>query len=141
VPRKPRPPREPWTEGCVAELYRLFVQPLLKYKPATDTIKEWQEKLFHTEHRSVTQYLVCKPFKMPGLLRVAANKPVQGVGYRGVSIGDTIYVRTDAEYPDVIDVEILAGQGRKEHVYLLSLSELNSIMACLIATDDSDKEF
>lgn len=125
MPRKPRP--DPYSEGSIRTIYEWFFGPLVRYKPDHFTIKDWLEELFHLRHRDIVRYRTLVPFRMPGHYRESALKKVQGIGYREVGHGDTLYVRFDALSPNEVDVEILSGVGQKDQVFVLSRAEWESI--------------
>jgi hypothetical protein len=121
VAKQPRP--DPIEEGSLKLIYKWFIGPLIIYKPASHSIKEWLEELFDIKHRDITRYVVMKPFHMPGLYCETAATKIQGVGYRTVKKDEVLWVRTDGRRPNVIDVEWLGGQGRKDQVFSLSADQ------------------
>lgn len=117
----PRP--EPITEGCLADIYRLFFGPLIRYKPQTKTIQEWMEYLFDASNREIVAHIATRPFQIRGLYNVAPLIKIQGIGYRDVKEGDMVWVRRDARNPDCIELEFLGGQGRKDQLFTLNENE------------------
>jgi hypothetical protein len=119
--RKPRP--EPFSEGSIAEIYRLFFGRLIFLKPDAFTIKDWLEHLFDFSNRDIIRYEAEKEFEIPGHFYAAPSVKVQGIGYRTVKPGTELHARTDARRPDSIDVEFQGGQGGAIQVFALSPSE------------------
>jgi hypothetical protein len=115
--KKPRP--EPFSEGSIADIYKLFFGKLIFYKPESMSIQEWMEHLFDFANRDIIRFVAVRPFSLPGLYYAAGSKKVQGMGYRKVELGDVLWVRLDARNPDTIDVEIFSGQGNKDQVFAL----------------------
>jgi hypothetical protein len=133
--RKPRP--DPFSEGCIRDIYKHFFGPLIFYKPPLLTIQDWLNYLFDASNRDIVRYVATKDFKMPGLLFTSGSVKVQGLGYRPVTKGDELWVRTDARNPNQIDVEYLGGVGSAEQVFSLNSSEWNWTREFVV---DSDRE-
>lgn len=124
--KKPRP--EPYTQGAMGTIYRLFFGPIIQnHKPKQMEIDAFMEELFDFKNRDITRYVARRHFVLPGLYRLAPNMKVQGIGYRDVKAGTEVFVRRDARNPDTIDVEFMGGQGGKDQVFALSLSEWNHV--------------
>lgn len=117
------PRQDPFTQGVIADIYKWFIGPLLKYKPEAVTLKEWMEYLFHYAERDVLRYVARKHFRLPGLLYLAPAVKVQGVGTRRVKPGQVFWVRRDASAPEFVDVEYQGGHGRPDQIFCLSLQE------------------
>lgn len=154
VPRKPgRPPNpegrkppasrrraDPFTQGHIAELYKVWLAPLVKYKPQALPLKDFWETLFRPHARDIVRFVCKSQFRMPGLLHLAANVKVQGVGKRRVKQGRILYVRTDAASPNVIEVEVGAGHGFPDQMFSLTQEEWNSIAPHLRVEEREKKE-
>jgi hypothetical protein len=100
--------KHPLEQGSIALIFKKFIGPLVRYKPHTMDLKGFWEYLFHVGARDIERYVVAKPFRMPGLCFVAPTVKIQGVGPRDVKPGTILWVRTDADTPDLIDVQWLA---------------------------------
>ena len=118
------------SEGYIGEIFKLFIRPLLRFKPETMSLQMYMEMLFHADTREIKRYITREPMTMPGLLCVAPHVKYQGVGYREVGSDQTLWVRTDITRPEAIEIEWL-GSG-KEQVFYLNLSEWNSIAPNLL---------
>ncbi len=122
--RKPKAPRpEPITQGSYRQIYEWFFGRLILFKPHDMPISDWLEYLFDFKNRDIVRYICTRPFKMPGLYYASPNIKYQGVGYRKVGAGAEFFVRKDARAPDRVDVEYLAGPGRKDQVFHLTENE------------------
>jgi hypothetical protein len=137
--RKPKRP-EPLSEGSLADIYRHFLGPLIRYKPNSLSIKDWMEVIFDSSNRDVTRYVCKAAFKMPGLYYAAAGVKVQGIGYRQVEPGTVLWVRMDARQPDVVDVELFTGQGGKDQIFCLTRSEWSWVALHLDEAERQRKE-
>lgn len=115
----------PLTEGHIGLIFQKFIQPLTRYKPEGMDLKHWWDWLFHVEERTITRYLVTKGFQMPGLLCPAPLMKVQGIGFRRVKAGDTLWVRTDSVVPDQVDIE-WHGAGRQQ-IFCLNSTEWGAV--------------
>lgn len=119
-----RKKRNPWAEGSIAQIYEMFFKPImLNHCPEEQNPKDFLEDLFNTDHRTITVWRAEKAFRMPGLLYTTPLFKTQGVGWRQVKRGDTLYIREDSRTPDDIDVEFFAGQGEKDQVFCLTAIE------------------
>lgn len=124
--RRKRRAAEPFQEGSLGEIYKLFLGKLNVYKPLDMTLQEWHEVLFDTKYRDIVMYETTKPFKMPGLYCQAPHVKIQGIGYRDIPVGTILYVRTDGR-TGIVDVESFAGPGKKDQIFSLSTSEWNTV--------------
>lgn len=134
--RKPRP--DPITQGSLANIYKWFIGPLvLNQKPERQDMREFMEMIFDFKNREIVRYVAKRDFVCPGLLYLAPAMKVQGIGYRDVKAGTELWVRKDARNPDSIDVEFMGGQGGKDLVYQLTLSEWRWVSLNL---DEAERE-
>ncbi len=114
---------EPLAEGVLATIYKNFFGPLMQYKPDGLLLKDWLEAMFHTRTRDITQYVVKKPFKLPGVYVAAPYVKIQGVGQRNIRIHARIWARKDTETPDWVDVEV--SEPNRTEWFVLTDSEWN----------------
>lgn len=128
----------PYAEGSLQKIYDWYIAPLLKYKPADMPYAEWMKVIFNYATRDIIRYRVKRRFKLPGLFRLAAAAPVQGLGHRMLAKGDYILVRFDSTQPDAIDVEALVGQGQKDSTFLLSEAQFDSIRTYLEEAEENE---
>lgn len=133
---KTRP--DPLSEGSLKAIYTGFFEKLREYKPHTMTLYDWMEHLFDTKNREIHRYRAKEPFKMPGLLLLAPNYPVQGLGYREVPQNAEVWVRTDERDVNV-ELEWLGGQGKKDQVFRLSRQEWRDVQPKLKLTERRKK--
>jgi hypothetical protein len=121
---------EPFQEGSLAEIYKIFFGKLVIYKPETMSLQEWNEELFDVKNRDIAVMEATEAFRMPGLYYAAPLVKIQGIGFRDIPARAICFVRTDSR-SDTIDVEVFAGPGKKDSVFALTTSEWNSIAAYL----------
>lgn len=120
-------------EGSVGEIFKLFIRPLLRYKPENISLDMYMDMLFHEDTRTIFRYVVATPFTMPGLLCAAAHVKLQGLGVRAVGADQTVWVRHDSTVPDVTEIE-WNGAGR-EQIFSLDTSQWNSVAPHLKKAD------
>lgn len=129
---------DPWNEGSMKEIYRLFFAKLTYMKPHEMSLQAFHEELFDTKNRDIVMYDVMKPFKMPGLYLVAPNVKIQGIGYRDIPTKTVVYVRTDSRV-DTVEVEAFAGPGKRAQVFSLTLNEWDFVQKHLRTFDRKGK--
>ena len=118
----------PLEEGCLKQIYEIFVKPFLIYKPELMNQKEWQEQCWNTRDVDIIRYKALHAFKLPGLYLEAPLRKVQGLGYRKVLSGNILEMRKDINQT-TCDVEFHGGD--KEQVFELTDDEWNRIMPLL----------
>ena len=122
-------------------IYKWFVGPLVvKQKPKNMEIDAFMEHIFDFKNRDITRYVATRDLVIPGLYYSAPLMKVQGIGYRHISAGQEIYVRRDARAPDTVDVEFFGGQGGKDQVFALSLSEWEHVKMHLVEAEKERKK-
>jgi hypothetical protein len=109
------------------EIYRYFIQPLLRNKPQGVNFHDWMDEVFCAKDRFITRYHAQSDFVMPGMYCLTPTRLAPGYGKRDVKVGYEVWVRKDLTMPDRIDVEIFAGQGLKNSVYALTRHEFDQI--------------
>lgn len=114
---------DPFSEGSLAQIYKLYFGRLIFFKPTDTPIADWLEELFDVKHREITRYRANHEFTLPGLQYIAPTVKIQGVGYRRIRQDQELWVRTDSRAPDAVDVEVFAGQGEADTVYALTRAE------------------
>ncbi len=121
---------DPWNEGSLSDIYKLFFGKLTQYKPHEMTLQEWNETLFDVKNRDIQMYEATKAFKMPGLYYVAPLVKIQGLGFRAIPEKTILFARTETRSENV-DVEVFAGQGKKDLVFCLTNNEWGRLQGCL----------
>lgn len=117
-------------QGAAKFIYKYFIGPLLYCKPKGMNLYHFLDLIFCVEDRVITRYRAKKTFKMPGLLWQQPNRLIPK-GDRTIQKGDEVWVRTDKTMPDRIDVEVFAGQGKKNNVFALNRDALEKILPYL----------
>ena len=107
-------------QGSSKDIAKWFLKPLLHYRPDYMSIRDWLDYLFGTEHRHITTYIADRPFEIKGVALTKYGVRASNFGYRKVSKGSELFVRTDARTPNRIDVEVLIGIGKRSRVFELS---------------------
>jgi hypothetical protein len=127
-------PRHPLNEGSIADIFRHFFGPLVRYKHEEQSLGQFMGELFGLNERTITRYKVKKPFKIPGLFATAPHRKIQGIGERNVKRGDILWVRTDITKPNSIDVQWL--KPGQDLVFELNEREFNWIRLNLESRED-----
>ena len=117
----PNPSKHPLNQGSIGEIFRRIIAPLVRYKPADWTLEQFLGELFAVNDRDITRYKVQRQFRMPGLYCEAPLMPVQGIGPREIKRGDIIWVRTDRQTPNSIDVQWL--KPAHDHLFKLDSTQ------------------
>lgn len=123
---KPRDKKNPRDEGYLADIAKIF-EPLINLKPPGMDMYGWMEYLLHVGTRTIDEYVCLHEFRMPGLLKVLPLKCIQGIGYRTVREGSSVWVRHDSTDPERIDIEVHNGIGQAQQVFQLEGSQFRSI--------------
>lgn len=131
---------DPWNEGSLSEIYRLFFGKLTQYKPHEMTLQEWNEVLFDVKNRDIQMFEAKKAFKMPGLYYTAPLVKIQGLGFRDIPERTILFARTDSR-SDTVDVECFAGQGKKDLVFCLTTQEWTRLQVHLKPYQRKGKQF
>jgi hypothetical protein len=119
--KKPRP--DPYEQGSLKLIYKWFIGPLIIYKPASYSIKEWLEEIFDLKNREIVRYVAKQTFTLPGLYYASAAHKIQGIGERRIRMGDVLWVRFDARNPGFVDVERTKKNDLEEDVFNLTIDE------------------
>lgn len=106
-------------QGYLKDLYLLIIKPLLRLKPKYSSYKDWVNHLLHADTRSIEEYEAIEKFNIPGLLYMAGDVVIQGVGHRVVPLGTRLWVRHDTTQEDRCDVEICV-PGRSTQIFRLT---------------------
>lgn len=120
-------PRRAEKDPILRTIWDLFIAPLARNAPVQEDTKRFLDRVFCVDTRDIQSYKARRSFSMPGLKVEAPHIKIQGIGYRGVSEGKILTVRTDSTMPDCVDVEYLAGQGSALQWYQLTYLEWEKI--------------
>ena len=118
--RKKRLSKRNFRSKIFNQIYHDFIWPLRRYKSKEQTYYNWLREIFCVETRSIVKYRARESFALPGKLFVAGSIPIEGLGYRKVRKGATLYVRHDTTMPDRFDVETDCAPRRKTQVFFLT---------------------
>lgn len=133
---------DPFDEGSLRVIYERFFRRIVEvYCPPDKTHHEFMEDLFDVDHRRIDRYLARRTFDLPGLLVVTGNVRYQGLGYRTVTLGTSVLVRTDSLNPAEVQVDFLGGQGHKEHVYSLTKEQWAQVSRFLVLEESNDADY
>lgn len=124
-------------EHDIHKIYKYFIGPLvLRHKPRDLPIADFMANtVFDIKNREIFRFITTSHFKMPGILFAAPSVKIQGIGYRHVKQGQILYVRMDRKRPEQIDVEILAGPGKRDQTFELTSWEFATIRPLLRDTE------
>lgn len=119
--------RNPYTEGSVAEFYRLFLKPLRAFKPENLSAPYWDDVILATEGREIWQFEVLEGFSIPGHLM---NMPrIIGSGlpeYRFAVTGQRLFMRRE-EGEDHVDIENPVDADCYDRVFRSDASSLQAL--------------
>lgn len=107
-------------EGDLGKIIEYFLNPLLKYRPEGMETRDFLDLLFGAGFREINRYRAFNATQIKGTSITRHGVKADNFGYRTIKPGDVLYVRTDTRTPNVIDVEVMIGQGRRSRVFRLS---------------------
>jgi len=111
----------------------LFLKPILLNKHPEEENKQFLIRMFHLDTRIIDDYIVKKPFRMPGILYFNGGPKIQGIGFRNIQKSDRLIVRHDL-VTGVTDVEFRGGSGGKMQVFCLTNRQWRTIEVKLKAS-------
>lgn len=115
----------PYKTGCIKEFMRLFVAPLIKYKPANKNLEDFIDYIFHAETRPIHKYRVLKKFKIPGKLW-RGYKRIEGAGERRIKEGTLAFVRNEIK-SGIYHIEVYSDKNKQWQVFTLMPKQYEDI--------------
>lgn len=85
-------------------IWALFFRKLMIYKPISETVTDWLKTLFHTDHRTIDNYIAKCTFRIPGKYWLTPMTHIHTAKRRTVTEGAILTVRKDFR-DKFIDVE------------------------------------
>jgi hypothetical protein len=85
-------------------IWNLFFKKLMIYRPTSETTTGWLNTLFHTNERTIDNYIAKRDFKIPGKYWLTPMTHIHTAKKRHIPEGAILTVRKDFRDP-FIDVE------------------------------------
>jgi len=121
--------RKPIQQGVLARIGYLFIKPVLKYRPATQSLTRWLPELWGTDERPIRMYIAQKDFRLLGKQWLTPTRPIPG-RRPIVRAGKMLTVRFEGQ--DRVVVEGTFGRSRTDEVYQLTPEEWDLVAPNLI---------
>lgn len=122
--------KNPYEEGVLKDLYKIFIIPLARAKKTTQNIKDFLEEIFCVDTRIILRYKVKLAFTMPGLLCLTPLSLVSGLKAPRMVPGQEVWVRNDLVLGK-IDVEFWEEETNNTTWYRLTTREFERIQKYL----------
>lgn len=123
-------------------LGRLFIVKIVKARPHGVELANWVELIFGLHERDIIQYESNRTFVVPGFYKPVPQIRLSGYKIqRSIPKKQRVWVRFDAKYPNVIDLEAPIAHANEPRVFQLNLEQWSHIRMWLNPVYQNDRLF